>query len=205
MFHRWCACKVPWESPSNACASRLHPAHSLDITTAPCHTDRTMPSTPPDEILSLLARDARISAEKIATLTGREPGEVRARIADYERDGIIKRYKTIIDWERAGVERVFAFIDVKVLPARDVGFDGVAERIYRWPEVHSVWLVSGGSDLRVVVEGRDMRELGRFVAEKLSTIDGVTGTDTHFLLRRYKEDQDVFAEAEEDPRLVVTP
>jgi len=164
-----------------------------------------MPSTPPDEILSLLARDARTSPEMIATLTGREPGEVRARIAEYEQGGIIKRYKTIIDWEKAGVERVFAFIDVKVLPARDVGFDAVAERIYRWPEVHSVWLVSGGSDLRVVVEGRDMRELGRFVSEKLSTIEGVTGTDTHFLLRRYKEDQDVFAELEPDQRLVVTP
>jgi DNA-binding Lrp family transcriptional regulator len=164
-----------------------------------------MQTNSPDEILTILARDARTPPEKIAALTGRDPDDVRTAIADYERRGVIKHYKTIIDWEKAGVERVFAFIDVKVLPARDVGFDAVAERIYRFHEVHSLWLVSGGSDLRVVVEGRDMRELGRFVAEKLSTIEGVTGTDTHFLLRRYKEDQDLFVDTEEDMRLVVTP
>ncbi|MDQ2687249.1 MAG: Lrp/AsnC family transcriptional regulator [Armatimonadota bacterium] len=165
------------------------------------------PNTPnsPDEILTILARDARTSPEMIATLTGREVAEVRAAITDYERHGIIKHYKTIVDWEKAGVEKVFAFIDVKVLPARDVGFDGVAERIYRHPEVHSVWLISGNSDLRIVVEGRDMRDVGRFVAQSLSTIDGVTGTDTHFMMRRYKEDQTLFVDSEEDPRLVVTP
>ncbi len=159
----------------------------------------------PDEILTILARDARTSPETIATLMGRGVAEVRAAIAGYERSGVIKHYKTIVDWEKAGLERVFAFNDVKVLPARDVGFDAVAERIYRYPEVHSVWLVSGGSDLRIVVEGNDIREIGRFVAEKLSAVDGVTGTDTHFLLRRYKEDQDLFVDEEEDPRLVVTP
>ena len=159
----------------------------------------------PDEILTILARDARTSPDTIATLTGRAVGEVRAAIAEYERAGVIKHYKTIVDWEKAGVERVFAFIDVKVVPARDVGFDAVAERIYRYPEVHSVWLVSGGSDLRVVVEGRDMREVGRFVAEKLSTLEGVNATDTHFLLRRYKEDQDLFVDEDPDTRLVVTP
>jgi DNA-binding Lrp family transcriptional regulator len=160
---------------------------------------------PPDEILTILARDARIAPEAIATMTGRSTNEVKASIAEYERRGIIKRYKTIIDWEKAGVEKVVAFIDVKVLPARDVGFDAVAERVYRYPEVQSVWLVSGGSDLRVVVEAQNIRELGRFVAEKLATIEGVTATDTHFLLRRYKEDQDLFVDAEEDHRLLVTP
>ena len=159
----------------------------------------------PDEILTILARDARTSPETIATLTGRGVGEVRAAVAEYEHSGVIKHYKTIVDWEKAGVERVFAFIDVKVLPARDVGFDAVAERIYRYPEVHSVWLISGGSDLRIVVQGNDIREIGRFVAERLSAIEGVTGTDTHFLLRRYKEDQDLFVDEEEDHRLVVTP
>lgn len=164
-----------------------------------------MQPNPPDEILTILARDARTSPEMIATLTGRDVAEVRDAITDYERCGIIKHYKTVVDWEKAGVEKVFAFIDVKVLPARDVGFDAVAERIYRHPEVHSVWLISGNSDLRIVVEGRDMREVGRFVAQKLSTIDGVTGTDTHFMMRRYKEDQTLFVDTEEDPRLVVTP
>jgi DNA-binding Lrp family transcriptional regulator len=164
-----------------------------------------MIQNPPDEILAILARDARTSPELIATLTGRDPGDVRSIIADYERRGVIKNYKTVVDWERAGLEKVFAFVDVKVLPARDVGFDAVAERIYRLPEVHSVWLVSGASDLRILVEGADLREVGRFVAEKLSTIDGVTGTDTRFLMRRYKEDQTLFVDAESDTRLVVTP
>ena len=170
-----------------------------------CYTPRTMPDMIPDEILTILARDARTSPETLAALTGRSEDDVRIALSRYERAGVIKNYKTIVDWEKAGVQKVFAFIDVKVLPARDVGFDAVAERIYRYPEVHSVWLVSGGSDLRIVVEGADIREIGRFVAEKLSTIAGVTGTDTHFLLRRYKEDQILFAEAETDERLVVTP
>jgi DNA-binding Lrp family transcriptional regulator len=162
-------------------------------------------SNTPDEILSILAKDARTSAAKISTLTGRTEDDVKAAIAEYERKGVIKRYKTIVDWEKTGNEKVLAFIDVKVLPARDVGFDAVAERIYRYPEVHSVWLVSGGSDLRIVVEGQNIRELGRFVAEKLASIDGVQGTDTHFLLKKYKEDGDLFVDLEEDDRLVVTP
>lgn len=159
----------------------------------------------PDEILTILSRDARTPAEKIASLTGRQVEEVRRVIAEYERNGIIKRYKTIVDWEKVGLERLVAFIDVKVLPERDVGFDKVAERISRFPEVQSLSLISGGSDLRAVVEGKDIREIGRFVAEKLATIAGVTGTATHFVLRRYKENHELFVELEEDDRLVVTP
>jgi len=158
-----------------------------------------------DEILSILSKDARTTVASIATLTGMSESEVKRQIADFEKRGIIKRYKTIIDWERAGIEKVLAFIDVKVIPARDVGFDAVAERIYRFPEVQSVWLVSGGSDLRIVVEGQNIRDLGRFVAEKLASIEGVTATATHFVLKRYKEDGDLFVDVEEDERLVVTP
>ncbi len=164
-----------------------------------------MKQAEPDEVLTILTRDARTTPETIATLTGRTVEDVRASIADYEKRGIVKGYKTIVDWEKAGVERIFAFIDVKVMPARDVGFDGVADHISRFPEVHSVWLISGGSDLRIIVEAGDVREIGRFVAEKLSTIAGITGTDTHFLLRRYKEDQILYAEVEDDRRLVVAP
>lgn len=163
-------------------------------------------STNAKEILTILAHDARTSPDKIAKLTGLPIDEVVTHIADFEKRGIIKRYKTIVDWEKLGTDdEVLAFIDVKVLPARDVGFDAVAKRIYRYPEVRSVWLVSGGHDLRVVVEGQNIREVGKFVAEKLATIEGVTGTDTHFVLRRYKEDHDLFVDAEEDDRLVVTP
>ncbi len=164
-----------------------------------------MQSEAPDEILTILARDARTSPEKIAKMLGRTVEQVKAAIAEFERLGVIKHYKTIIDWEKTGVEKVIAFIDVKVHPAREVGFDKVAERIYRFPEVQSLWLVSGGYDLRVAVEGANIREVGRFVAEKLAPIEGVMATETHFLLRKYKEDQIVFVDNEEDTRLVVTP
>ncbi len=122
-----------------------------------------------------------------------------------EQPDVIKRYKTVLDWEKAGIEKVVAFIDVKVTPARDVGFDAVASRISKFSEVQSVWLVSGGSDLRIMVEAISLRELGHFVSQKLSTINGVTGTTTNFILRRYKEDQVFFIDAEEDQRLVVSP
>jgi DNA-binding Lrp family transcriptional regulator len=159
----------------------------------------------PDEVLTILNRDARLSAEQIAKMTGRPVDEVRQSIETYERQGIIKRYKAIVDWEKAGVEKVVAFIDVKVAPAREVGFDAVASRISRFAEVKSVWLVSGSNDLRISVQGEDIREIGRFVAEKLATIDGVRSTETHFMMRRYKEDNDLFVDTEEDNRLLVTP
>jgi DNA-binding Lrp family transcriptional regulator len=158
-----------------------------------------------DEILAILSADARTTAEKLAAMTGRSIEEVETAISQFEERGIIKRYKTIIDWEKAGLDRVYAFIDVKVQPARDVGFDAVAERIYRFPEVQSLWLISGGNDLRVVVHEKSLQQLGRFVAEKLATINGVIGTTTHFVLKKYKEDESVFAEQQRDERLVVSP
>jgi DNA-binding Lrp family transcriptional regulator len=158
-----------------------------------------------DEILTILVRDARTPVEVIATMVGKTADEVRSAIAAYEKAGVIKRYKTVVDFEKIGSETVVAFIDVKVTPARDVGFDGIAARIAKFPEVQSVWLVSGSSDLRVMIESAHIRELGRFVAEKLSTINGVTGTVTNFIMRRYKEDHVMFIETEEDQRLVVSP
>lgn len=159
----------------------------------------------PDEVLTILNRDGRLSAEQVAKMTGRSVDDVRKSIEAYEQQGIIKRYKAIVDWEKAGVEKVVAFIDVKVAPAREVGFDAIASRISRFPEVRSVWLVSGNNDLRIHVQGEDIREIGRFVAEKLATIDGVRSTETHFMMRRYKEDNDLFVDTEEDNRLLVTP
>ena len=157
------------------------------------------------EILTILSRDGRASAEDIAKQTGRPESEVKETIEQYEHDGVIKRYNAVIDWEKAGIDKVTAFIDVRVVPARDVGFDAIAGSIARFPEVRSVWLVSGGSDLRVVVEATNLRQLANFVAEKLSTINGVTGTVTHFQLRRYKEDDVLYLEAEGNERLVITP
>lgn len=157
------------------------------------------------DILKILERDARATSEQIAVLTGIPEETVRRQIGAWEENGVIRRYKTVIDWDKLDVERVFAFIDVRVTPARGVGFDDVAERIYRYPEVHSVYLVSGTHDLRCVVEGRNIREVGDFVAQKLATIDRVHGTETHFLLKKYKDDGDIFAEGESDNRLMVTP
>ncbi len=157
------------------------------------------------EILKILERDAHAAPDQIAALTGLPEEEVRRQIQAWEESGIIRRYKTVIDWEKFCEEKVFAFIDVKVTPARGVGFDDVAERIYRYPEVHSVYLVSGTQDLRCVVEGRTIKEVADFVAQKLATIDRVNSTSTHFLLKKYKDDGDIFAESEADHRLMVTP
>ena len=158
-----------------------------------------------NEILHILARDGRTTAAQIAAMTGRSEEDVREAIAGYEADGTIRHYKTRIDWEKAGEPKVFAFIDVAVRPERGTGYDRIAERIYRYPEVHSVYLVSGAQDLRVVVEGKTMQELANFVAEKLAPIEGVRATTTHFLLKKYKDDGDLFVDAEPDRRLAVTP
>lgn len=157
------------------------------------------------EILNILSRDARTTAETIASMVGCSVSEVTETIKRCEDAGIIKRYMTVVDWEKAGVDKVIAFIDVNVRPARDVGFDAIALRIARYPQVQSVWLVSGGSDLRLAVEAPNLRELANFVAEKIATIDGVTGTVTHFLLRRYKEEQVLFVDSDTDDRLIVAP
>jgi DNA-binding Lrp family transcriptional regulator len=157
------------------------------------------------EILEILEHDARATPEQIAVQTGLPEDQVRAQIREWEASGVIRRYKTVVDWDRFGRERVLALIDVKVTPARGVGFDDVAEHIYRYPEVHTVYLISGTHDLRCVVEGRSLHDVAEFVAQKLSTIDRVTATSTHFLLKKYKEDGDVFAESVPDLRLMVTP
>ena len=140
------------------------------------------------EILEILERDAHATPEQIAVQTGLPADLVRTQIHEWETSGVIRRYKTVVDWDRYGRERVLALIDVKVTPARGVGFDDVAEHIYRYPEVHTVYLVSGTQDLRCMVEGRSLHDVADFVAQKLSTIDRVTATATHFLLKKYKED-----------------
>jgi DNA-binding Lrp family transcriptional regulator len=158
------------------------------------------------EILRILAGDARATPAQIAAMTGRDEDAVRAAVTRMEGDGVIRSYKARIDWERAGEPRVFAFLDVSAQPERGTGYDRIAERIYRFPEVHSVYLVSGSQDLRVVVEGRTMQEVANFVAEKVATIEGVRGTSTHFLLKKYKDDGDIFADGGgDDRRLAVTP
>ncbi len=161
------------------------------------------------QILELLERDAQLSHDTIATMTGLPVAEVSARIADWEAAGAIRRYKAVVDWdavaEDTGTEEVTAFIDVAVAPARGVGFDDVAGRISRFAEVRSVYLVSGGHDLRCTVTGSSIRSVSDFISQKLSTIDRVRATATHFVLKTYKRDGDAFLDPEPDHRLPVTP
>ena len=164
------------------------------------------------EILELLERDAHLAHETIATMTGLPVEQVEAQVAQWQASGVIRRYTAVVDWDRAAAvgedripEVVTAFIDVSVAPARSVGFDDVAERISRFPEVRSVYLVSGGHDLRCTVTGRSIRAVSDFVSQKLSTIERVQATATHFVLKAYKRDGVAFAEPEPDHRLRVTP
>jgi len=156
------------------------------------------------EVLRLLEDDARRPPSRLAELSGLSTATVRRLIARAEAEGVIRRYKGIINWERVGEDRVFAFIEVRALPERGRGFDAVAERLVGFPEVHSLYLMSGDYDLHVVVQGETMREVAYFVADKLAPLEGVQSTATHFVLKRYKIDGDVLEEKEEVRRLPVS-
>ncbi len=148
------------------------------------------------KILKILENDARTSTEKIATMTGIPADEVKKLIKKAEGDRTILKYKTMIDWDKVGDEQVWALIEVKIAPQRDVGFDAIAERIYRFPEARTAYLVSGTYDLAVLVMGKSMHEISDFVAHKLAPIEGVQGTVTHFLLKRFKEAGEILAKKE---------
>jgi DNA-binding Lrp family transcriptional regulator len=143
------------------------------------------------EILRILENDARTTTKQISTMTGTPTAEVARLIKKAEEDRTILKYKTIINWEKLGEELVWALIEVKVTPQRDVGFDTIAERIYRFPQARTVYLVSGTYDLLVIVMGKTMHEVANFVSQKLAPIEGVQGTVTHFMLKRYKEDGEI--------------
>ena len=158
------------------------------------------------EILELLEFNAKLSEKDIAVMLSMDVEEVRKRIKELECSKTILSYITLVNWEKAGEEKVSAMIEVRTTPQRDVGFDAVAERIYRFPEVRSVRLVSGTYDLSVYLEGRTMREVSNFVATKLATIDGVVSTTTHFVMKTYKQDGVIFEDQEEeDRRLAISP
>ena len=158
-----------------------------------------------NQILDILSRDSRMSHDKIASMLNLAVDEVKELVGKLEKEGIIKKYNVTIDWQKAGVDKVVAFVDVNVTPAREVGFEAVAMRIARYPQVRGAWLISGGCDLRLLVETDSINELAAFVAEDLATIDGVTGTNTNFHLRKYKEEYSMYDEPESDERLVVSP
>ena len=129
--------------------------------------------------------------------------EVKAAIAGYERDKIVLGYKAIVDWDRTDRESVTALIEVKVTPQRNEGFDRVAERIYQYDEVESVYLMSGAFDLTVIISGRTLKEVAQFVGERLATLEDVTGTATHFILKKYKEKHLIFEKREEQERELI--
>ena len=156
-------------------------------------------------LLNLLKEDCRIPLEKLAVMTGATMEEVAGAISDMEKRHIILRYSPMINWDLTDRERVEAMIEVRVTPQRDMGFDAVAKRIYRFDEVKSVYLMSGSYDLLVLVEARTLKDLAMFVASKLSTLETVTGTATSFVLKRYKEEGVVFDGDESDHRLVISP
>ncbi len=159
-----------------------------------------------DEILEILEKDARITPEEIAKMTGKSAGAVKAAMKKYEKDGVILKYKTVINKELAKTDRseVRALIEVRITPQKNVGFDHIAERIYMFPEVASCYLLSGGYDLLLVVEGKDIHTIAGFVAEKLAPMENVRGTVTHFLLKKYKEDGDVLKGKTRDKRLAIS-
>ena len=156
-------------------------------------------------ILEILKEDARTEPSRIAVMTGSDENTVRESIRSMEARGILVKYPAMINWDLAGGEEVEALIEVRVTPQRDQGFDAIAERIYRFEEVSSVYLMSGAYDLMVLVRGKTIKQLALFVSEKLSTLEHVNSTATHFVLKRYKNDGVILEGVRRDERLAVTP
>lgn len=156
------------------------------------------------DMLRILEKDARTSPRQIATMMGVPQDDVAKVIKDAEQDRTILKYKAIINWEKLGEQQVWSLIEVKVTPQRDVGFDAIAEHIYRCPQARTVYLVSGTYDLLVVASGKTEREVADFVSQKLAPIEGVQGTVTHFVLKRYKEDDEILEGGEPAKRQPVT-
>ena len=148
------------------------------------------------KLLQLLEDDCTLNQAQLASLAGMSEAEVAAAIAEYEKEKIILGYKAIVDWDRTHRESVTALIEVSVTPQRGEGFDRIAERIYQYDEVESVYLMSGSFDLTVIISGRTLKELAMFVGQKLAPLEGVTGTATHFILKKYKEKHLIFQKQE---------
>ena len=152
------------------------------------------------QFLKLLEKDAHLTPAELALMCDKEEGDIKKLIDEYEEKGIILGYTTVIDWDKTDSEYVNALIELKVTPRVGSGYDEIAERIYNYPEVESVYLMSGGYDLTVMLRGKTMREVAIFVAAKLATIEAVTSTATHFVLRKYKDHNVIFGGAPVDER-----
>ncbi len=158
-----------------------------------------------EKILTFIEKNSRVSLHDLAVLLGVDETMVCNELAAMEAERVICGYHTLIDWDKIDVEKVTAMIEVRVTPQRDMGFDKVAERIYNYPEVHAVYLISGGFDLMVTLEGKTLRDISSFVTDKLSTLDSVLSTKTNFILKKYKDHGTVMVESPKDERMLMTP
>ena len=158
-----------------------------------------------EELLAIIEKNSRIEIKELAVILGAEEIDVANELAAMESEGIICGYHTLIDWEKTSIEKVTALIEVRVTPQRGQGFDNIAERIYKYPEVTSVYLISGGYDLLVTLEGKSLKEVSRFVTDKLSTLETVLSTATHFILKKYKDHGTILTKKYEDTREKVSP
>lgn len=158
-----------------------------------------------EKILNFIEKNSRIDLKELAILLGLDEVAVANEIAAMESEGIICGYHTLIDWDKVTQEKIHALIEVKVTPQRGKGFDDIAERIYKYPEVQSTYLISGGFDLLIFMEGKTLREISSFVSEKLSTLDSVISTTTHFVLKKYKDSGIILKKEYEDERIMMTP
>ena len=158
-----------------------------------------------EELLAIIEKNSRIDLKELSVILGVEEIDVVNELAALEAEGIICGYHTLINWEKTSIDKVNALIEVRVTPQRGQGFDGIAERIYKYPEVRSVYLISGGYDLMVILEGKSLREVSNFVSDKLSTLDTVLSTATHFILKKYKDHGTVYTKKHVDEREMITP
>ena len=158
-----------------------------------------------NELLSILEKNSRIDLKELSVLLGISEEEVLNEISQLEKDGVICAYHTLINWEKTDIESVTALIEVKVTPQRGQGFDRIAERLYNYPEVKSVYLISGGYDLLVTLEEKSLKEIAAFVSDKLSTLDSVLSTATHFILKKYKDHGTIINKQVKDEREVIIP
>ena len=158
-----------------------------------------------EELLSIIEKNSRIDFKELAVLLGETEEETLNEITKLEQEGIICGYHTLINWEKTSIEKVTGLIEVKVTPQRGKGFDEIAERIYNYPEVKAVYLLSGGYDLLVILEEKTLKEIAGFVSDKLSTLDSVLSTTTHFILKKYKDHGTVLNKAHKDEREIITP
>ena len=158
-----------------------------------------------EKILTFIEKNSRVDLHDLAVLLGVDEQMVINELEAMEAEHVICGYHTLIDWDKTDVEKVTAMIEVRVTPQRDMGFDKVAERIYNYPEVNSVYLISGGFDFMVTIEGRTLREVSQFVSDKLSPLESVLSTKTNFILKKYKDHGTVMAEQKKDERELMTP